>query len=175
MPNENGEENPPAAAGLQMQAPQLPLPEKFEGSNGPKQSELWPKWLRRFERYRYASGLSNKTEPEQVATLLYSMGDCADDILTTLDIDESKASYQEVKTALNTYYKVRTNVIVERAKFNTRLQQENEPIDTFIQDLYRMVESCNFGTLKDEFIRDRIVVGVHSENLSDSLQAINLS
>ena len=51
-----------------------------------QQSEVWPKWRRRFERYCYASGLSNKSDAEKVSTLLYAMGDVSDDILVTLDI-----------------------------------------------------------------------------------------
>ena len=44
-------------------------------------SEEWPKWIRRFERFRQASGLSGKPDADQVNTLIYSMGDEADDIL----------------------------------------------------------------------------------------------
>ncbi len=113
----------------------IPIPEKFDGGNGPKQADLWPKWIRRFERYRVASGLSNKTQAEQVCTLLYSMGECADDILKTLEIDEEKASFEEVKKALDDHFSERRNVLVERARFNRRIQLPGEPVDTFIQDL----------------------------------------
>ena len=75
------------------------------------------------------------------------MWDCADDILTTLNIDEEKASYDEVKTALNNYYEIRRNVLVELAKFNKRIQKPGESIDSFIQDLYRIAEDCEYGTL----------------------------
>ena len=71
---------------------QLPLPGKFEGGNGPNQCELWPKWIKRFERYRIASGLNTKPDRQQVSTLLYSMCDCAEDILITLKIDEESAT-----------------------------------------------------------------------------------
>ena len=49
-----------------------------------------------------------KAEREQVETFLHTVGDSADNILTTLEIDENTATY-EVKTALNGYYKVCTN------------------------------------------------------------------
>ena len=42
---------------------------------------------------------------------------------------------------------------------------------TLIQDLYRLAEDCDYGTLKDNLIRDRIVVGVVDDSLSDRLQA----
>ena len=50
------------------------------------------------------------------------MGDCADDILATLRLDETKATYDEVRTALNGYFDVRRNLIVQRALLNKRHQ-----------------------------------------------------
>jgi hypothetical protein len=149
---------------------QVPLPEKFTQKSGPDQADAWPKWNRRFERFRIASGLQHKSETEQVSTLLYAMGEVADDILTTLKVDESKASFKDVQTALDEYFGVRKNTIVCRARFNRRVQNPGESVDSFIQDLYRLAEECNYGAMKEELICDRIVVGVLDETLSDRLQ-----
>ena len=117
-----------------------------------------------------ATGLSSKPNNEQVSTLLYAMGECADDILGTLtNIDETKATYKEVKDALDTCFGVSRNVIVQRAHFNRRVQKPGETVNTFIQDLYQIVEHCEYCILKDDLIRDRIVVGVLDEALSDRL------
>ncbi|XP_068674553.1 uncharacterized protein [Montipora foliosa] len=101
------------------------------------------------------------------------MRDCADDIVKTLSINETPASFDEVKTALNGYFTARSNVIVEQARFNRRIQNSGKSVDTFIQDLYRLAENCEYGTLKDELIRDRITagLGVLDDTLSDHLQA----
>ena len=88
------------------------------------------------------------------------MGDCEDDILATLRLDETKATYNEARTALNGYFDVRHNLIVQRALFNKRHQLAGESVDTSVQDLYRLAEDCEYGSLKDSLIRDRIVVGV---------------
>ena len=114
---------------LQSQTANNPPPEKFSGANSLQQAELWSKWFCCFERYWIASGLKHKPDIEQVGTLLYSIGECADDILKTLNIDEEKASYDEVKTALNENYEICCNVLVERAKFNKRVQKLGEPVD----------------------------------------------
>ena len=111
----------------------LPLPSKFEGANKPN---------RHFERYRIASGLQNKSNQGEVGAFLYVMGDCADDIVKTLSINEATAAFDEVKTALNGYFAARRNVIVERTRFNRRRQNPGEKVDTFIQDLYRLTENC---------------------------------
>ena len=151
--------------------PQLPLPARFDGANGPNQAECWIRWSRHFERYRIASGLQTKLHYEQVSTLLYAMGDCSDHILATLRLDETKATYDEVRTTLNGYFDVRRNLIVQRALFNKRHQLAGESVDTFIKDLYRLPEDCECGLLKDSLIRDRIAVGVTDDLLSDRLQA----
>ena len=99
------------------------------------------------------------------------MGDSADDIITTLVINEESSSYDEVKAAFNSYYAARRNIIVERARSNRRKQHPGEPIETFIQDLHCLAENCKYGTLKDELIRGRIIVGVLDDALYDRLQA----
>ena len=37
-------------------------------------------------------------------------------------------------------------------------------------ELYRLAESCDYGDLKDEMIRDRLVVGIRDAVLSQLLQ-----
>lgn len=72
----------------------------------------------------------------------------------------STDTFNAVSTAFDTFYQARKNIIVECAKFNRRTQKSGEPVETFIQDLHRLANECNFGCLKEEPIRDRIVVGV---------------
>ena len=45
-----------------------------------------------------------------------------------------------------------------------------EPVESFITDLHCLAEHCEFGTLKDQLIRDRIVVGLRNKQLSEKLQ-----
>ncbi len=40
----------------------------------------WPKWRKRFERYRIAASLDKQCDLVQINTLLYVMGDNAEDI-----------------------------------------------------------------------------------------------
>ena len=104
-------------------------------------------------------------------TLLYSMGDEADDILRSfkLSSDELK-KYDTVKAKFDQHFVKKRNVIFERAKFNMRKQEEGEPVDTFVTDLYALAEHCSLGALHDEMIRDRLVVGLLSARLSEKLQ-----
>ena len=155
---------------VRRQAGSLPLPKTFDGH-----AANWKKWCQRFDRYHVASGLAHKSEKEQVSIFLYAMGDCADDIRATLSrIDEETISFADTKAELNNYFSARQNVVVERARFNKRVQRQPEAIDSFIQDLYKIALrrlQLLDGTLKEELIRDRIVVGVADDDLSEQLQS----
>lgn len=119
----------------------------------------WPQWIRRFERFRLASGLTGKADDYQVNSPLYVMGDKSDDILSTLPLtDQQKAAYAEVTKAFGEHFVGKHNMIYERAKFNSRQQLQGESAENFITDVHKLAEHCKFGALKDEMIRDRIVV-----------------
>ena len=136
------------------------------------QPDEWPRWIRRFERFREASGLKSKEQASQVNTLVYCMGDEADDILSSLGLSDDKKSYETVKTKLEGHFVKRKNVIYERAKFNQRKQEQGESVDSFITSLHCLAEHCGYEGLKNEMIRDRIVVGLRDANLSMKLQMV---
>jgi hypothetical protein len=136
-----------------------------------RKPEEWPRWIRRFERFRSASGLDKKSEETQVNTLIYTMGDEADDILRSFKLEEEEAKvYKTVKDKFESFFVKRRNVIYERARFNLRKQEEGESVASFINDLYVLVEHCEYGVLQDEMVRDRLVVGLRDSKLSEKLQ-----
>ena len=121
--------------------------------------EEWPKWLKRFEQFKHASGLAEKSEESKINILIYTMGSKADDIFQSFNLStEDQKKYDTIVTRFQDHFIDRRNVIFERAKFNSRIQKEGESADSFITSLYGLAEHCGFGTLHYELIRDRIVV-----------------
>ena len=146
---------------------QVSPPERFNFT----QPREWPKWIRRFERFRTATELATKDDEVQVNTLIYSMGDKADDILRSFKLSNAdKKKYSVVKAKFDAHFVTRTNVIYQRAKFNSHVQKEGEPVDSFVTDLYALAEHCAYKELHDEMVRDRIVVGLRDASLSEKLQ-----
>ncbi|UYV68452.1 hypothetical protein LAZ67_5004365 [Cordylochernes scorpioides] len=128
---------------------QIQPPETFDFST----PNEWPKWRKRFERYLVVSGMKKKEEADKIDLFMYLMGDRADDIFRTFN-----------------HFCVRKNIIYERAKFNSRMQEDREPVDEFITSLYKLADSCEFEGLHEQLIRDRIVVGVRDKALSERMQ-----
>ena len=147
----------------------LQPPDRFNFRN----PDEWPisKWKRRFEQFRSASGLATEDELRQVSTLLYCLGEEADDVLTSTNISEDdRKEYSSVVAKFDGFFQVRRNVIFERARFNKRNQLAGESAELYITHLYSLVEYCEFGALRDEMLRDRIVVGIRDTALSERLQ-----
>ena len=131
----------------------------------------WPKCKCCFQQYCLVSGLSRESEERQVNTLLYCLGEETEDILASINIgEEDRKKYDSVLAKFDSFFSVRKNVIIECAKFNKRSQLPDEPVQQFITSLYNLAADCNFGELKDELIRDRIVVGIRDASLSERLQ-----
>lgn len=172
-------ENRPTVPGInrQFHAQTYSLPlDRAQKESGQSLSNVWPSWYHGFKRYAVTTGLFLKDNNVQVNNLTNAMGSCADDILTTLRIDEDTIQYKTLIGKVETFFKVRRNVLAERQKFNKRVQgrQEDgrtvqESVEEFINSLYTLAETCEYGELKDELIRDRIIAGVKDERLSDQL------
>ena len=98
---------------------------KFDFSH----QEEWPKWSRRFERFRQASGLV-KEEESQINMLIYAMGDQANDILHSFKLNTIQLKqYHTVKTKFDEHFVVCRNVLFEQVKFNQRRQEEGKIVD----------------------------------------------
>ena len=88
---------------------QVPPPEKFSFKQ-----EDWTRWIRCFKRFRKATGLDQKSGENQVNTLIYLMGEAADDIMVSfgLSADDAK-QYKLVKNRFESHFIVKKNIIFE--------------------------------------------------------------
>lgn len=98
-----------------------------------KNPEEWPKWIRRFERYRISTELNDKDEVQQINTMIYCMGDEADDIIKSFTFaagDEKK--YAKVKEKFDQHFIIKRNVI-----FDLQQNQPPESTQEAIRALYK--------------------------------------
>ena len=135
------------------------------------EADAWPRWKKRFEQFRVASGLCNEDESRQVSTLLYCLGEGAEEVLqaTATSLEKAKKQYREAIETFETYFRVKRNVIYERARFNSRNQLEGKPVEQYVLSLHSLARNCEYGTLQEELIRDRIVIGIRDKALSRRL------
>ena len=83
--------------------------------------------------------------------------------------EDEKKNLAKILELWESYCLGKTNIIYERCHFNNRNQDAGESIDTYASNLRSLSDTCNFGALKDEMIRDRIVCGVRDSSLRKKL------
>lgn len=134
----------------------------------------WPSWRQRFVRYRTAAKLTEEDGTVKVSTLIYAMGNKAENINKSFVFNEREKEddFETVLKKYDDYFVPQTNVIHERVQFHQRTQRPGEKAETFIRALYELSENCDFGANRNENIRDRLVVGIRDKDLSKRLQLI---
>lgn len=122
-----------------------------------------------WERFRAASDLTSKSEARQISTLLYCMGTKAEDIYSRF-VHAAEEKHDDVIAHFDQHFALKRNIIFERVQFNRRVQEPRETADEFIVALHKLADTCDYGTLRDQLVRDRLVAGLRDARLSERLQ-----
>jgi len=111
-------------------------------------------------------------EEVQIANLLLLMGLDSVPIFEQFifhGTEEDRAeTLNNVISMFDRYFEPVKNIIYERVKFNG-MCQESKSLHQFITDLQSQADNCEYGAMRDQFVRDRIVVGVSNNKLREYL------
>lgn len=148
---------------------QVPLPPKLSIERD--MASAWKKWRQIWDSFELVSGLNQRPNKFRVATFVTCIGSDALDIYNGLpfDQDEQKEDIDVVLQLMEKYCIGETNTIYERYVFNNRSQDNGESFDAYVSNLRQLASSCNFGELKDDLIRDRIVCGIQDNSVRKQL------
>lgn len=130
-------------------------------------SDRWNTWLRKFEMYATASGISD--DAQKRALLLHCAGDEVQDIFGTFQVGDT---YNEAKEKLTEHFRPQMNVTYQRHLFRKQLQNESETVSQFVIRLRKLADTCAFGNEKDNFIRDQVVDKCLSNSLRKKLLSV---
>ena len=130
----------------------------------------WEDWKKKFKRFRMAIKLDKKANLVQISQLICAMGDDAEKIFESFGLTEDdRLTFDQVMAKIDDYFNLKSNIVHERARFYERCQQPGETIDTYIRLLYELAAVAEVPS-KEEAIRDKLIIGVLSKDLSEKLQ-----
>ena len=137
----------------------IPPPEKMDVDGDV--SSNWQDFKDGWNNYYIATGLDKKDKTVIVATLCTFMGKECHRILKYLPLtDQERKDPDTIIKKLEEHFEPKRNVIFERYVFNSCAQDANENYDTYIQKLRELSRTCEYGNLREQMIRDRIVIGI---------------
>ena len=125
----------------------------------------WKSYVERAKLYFTANDIDDATK--QCAIFLSSCGDGTywriNDVLPPQSPTE--VALKDIFTVMTTYLQPQPSEIVQCFRFNTTTRQPQESVATYVTQLQRIAETCNFGDAArlNEMIRDRLVCGISNE------------
>ena len=107
----------------------------------------------------------------QVSALIYTRRREDKHVYKSFTLEEGdQAKFDVILAKFDGHFVPKWNTIHERARFYQRNQKQGESVESFILSLYELAEHCDFGTIRDQQVRDRIVIGISDKTVSQKLQ-----
>ncbi|CAK9824526.1 hypothetical protein ANTRET_LOCUS2682 [Anthophora retusa] len=133
-------------------------------------AHTWTIWKRDFMIYMKASQSFGKPKDVKAYMLRSCIGEFGQRVIEQIAAKDSNNLYNMdlLIHKLDKYF-VSNNEIQERYKFFTMQKSEKESITNYATTLKRMAETCNFGNMKDDLIRDKILAEIKDKQLLQKL------
>ncbi|XP_071104112.1 uncharacterized protein [Haliotis cracherodii] len=136
---------------------------------GGDMAENWRRWKGHF--LLFLETMTEKDDDIQTSTFLNAIGNEALNVYHSFhwDREGDMENVSKILEKFGSYCYPHTSVMYERYLFNMRCQQEGENIDNYVAELRNMARSCEFGTLTENLIRDRVICGIHDDKVRSKL------
>lgn len=145
----------------------LPRPLSLEGD----MKENWEVFSQVWENYEIITGLEHEDDRYRIAHFMTAIGQEAVKIHNGLPFkDEAeKKKFSTILKLWKEYCSGRTNLTYERYKFNICTQSKGEGFEQFYVRLRSLATTCEYDKFIDDFIKDRIVVGLIDDSVRKRL------
>ena len=122
----------------------------------------------RFENFLIANRI---TEPAlKRATFLAAIGAAGYKLIRSLcQNSTSDKSFEQLVTVMKQHLQPTPNVISERYRFYKHDRITGESVTTYISELRKLSEHCQFADKLNEYLRDKLVCGLNSERVQQKL------
>lgn len=131
-------------------------------------ADNWKRFKQRLNIYLAASGAGGNDEKLKASIFLHIIEDSLD-IYNSFQLDEDTLTLTALVAKFEEYFVHSQNVTFERYKFFTHDKKQGVPFDQYLAELHTLSKTCEFGTLRDSLIRDRIVYGTVDNALRERL------
>ncbi|KAJ1112996.1 hypothetical protein NDU88_001256 [Pleurodeles waltl] len=136
----------------------------------------WKQWKKIFNTYMLAIGSDRYAPPRRQAILLHHLGIEGRRIYENLpevslgmgDGQPTNVFDMSVQT-LDAQFTPKTNLVLQRHKFFSRIQRKDEDIASYVASLRGLALSCEFPQLLDSLTRDQIVRCAHDKRIREKL------
>ena len=147
-------------------------PEKLDLSTD--RGDAFKVWKERWEDHLLLSGIGAMEPRRQMAALRACLSDDTLRIVRNMELEEAnKNDISVVLQRLEEHAIGQVNEVLERKRFNSRVQAEGETFDDVVTSLRDLSRSCNFcRSCNESIIRATIVIGLRCADTVQKLCAV---
>ena len=138
--------------------------------------EEWIDYAERLDSYFIANDIRDAAKKR--AILLNAVGPSTYRLIKTLCLPGKPTdhSFEEIVDKVKNHINPKPSPIVKRLEFNKRKQLPGESVAEYIAAIRKIAEDCEYGTMLNEMLRDRLVLGVTDKRVQKrSLRESKLS
>ncbi|XP_052562525.1 uncharacterized protein K02A2.6-like [Culex pipiens pallens] len=147
----------------------IPVPEPLK--LGGNVEEAVKQFKLQWKYYALATELSKKGNDLQIATFMAVVGAEAVMMIDDLALTEAQqATPTDILQAVEEHLVPARDVRLERADFNTMVQQDGEKIEDFVKRMRKKVKKCGHTPAQqEEMVKDRLIVGISDHQMRKKL------
>ncbi|ETW98899.1 MAG: hypothetical protein ETSY2_42010 [Candidatus Entotheonella gemina] len=125
--------------------------------------EEWSEYVERLEHYFTANDIT--AVAKRRAILLHAVGPKTYRLIKTLVSPAlvTELTFEDIVVKAKAHFNPKPSPIVKRFEFNTRRQGEGETVATFVAELRKLAEYCEYGDVLNDMLRDRVVCGISNK------------
>ena len=129
--------------------------------------EEWTEYVERLDSYFIANDLTDPAKKR--AILVNAVGPKTYRLIKTLCLPDKPQDYSfgGIVERVKTHFHPKPSPIIKRYEFNERKQKPGESIAEFLAAIRKIADDCEYGTVLDDMLRDRLVFGVADKRLQN--------
>ena len=131
--------------------------------------DSWKNYIARLNQFFVANDVDNINKKK--AILLSCVGAKMYKLMCSLaqPKEPHEHSYDELVTLVTNHQSPKPSKIVQRFKFNSRVRKSEESVRTYVAELRKLSEHCDYGDQLTEMLRDRLVCGINDVRIQTKL------
>ncbi|XP_035806354.2 uncharacterized protein K02A2.6-like [Amphiprion ocellaris] len=125
----------------------------------------WIEYVERLEHFFLANDIDNEGKKRSI--LLSVCGAKTYKLIRNLATPRKPGdlSFKELVTLVQNHHCPKPSVIVQRFKFHTHSRKLGVSVAAFVAELRQLSEHCEFGSVLDDMLRDRLVCGINDDGM----------
>ena len=126
-------------------------------------NETWVSYVERIQQYFVANNI--KTDDKQRTVLLSFCGPSTYQFIRSVvsPAKPTKKKFDKIVQLMNEHYFPRPSVTMQCFSFNSRSQKRGKSVATFVADLRRLSEHCDFSESLGEMLSDWLICGINDD------------